>query len=78
VLRDHANQIRECGGDRCAIVYLDTSRSANRRWCSMSRCGNRHKVRERRARQAALAADGVGPDRVGPDPVQPDPTGEPA
>ena len=75
VLRDHADQIRECGGDRCAIVYLDTSRSANRRWCSMSRCGNRHKVRERRARQAALAA--TEPDHVRPDSFRTDPTGEP-
>ena len=30
VLREHADGIRECGGDNCAIVYLDTSRSANR------------------------------------------------
>jgi predicted RNA-binding Zn ribbon-like protein len=59
LLQDHADRIRECSGGNCAVVYLDTSRSANRRWCSMSRCGNRHKVREQRARQAASRA---GPD----------------
>jgi predicted RNA-binding Zn ribbon-like protein len=56
LLREHADRIRECGGERCAVVYLDTSRSGNRRWCSMSRCGNRHKVRQQRARQASLRA----------------------
>lgn len=56
LLGEHADRIRECSGDNCAVVYLDTSRSANRRWCSMSRCGNRHKVREQRARQAAARA----------------------
>jgi predicted RNA-binding Zn ribbon-like protein len=53
LLSDHANRIRECGADDCAVVYVDTSRSGNRRWCSMSRCGNRHKVRQQRARHAS-------------------------
>lgn len=50
-LFDPANdgRIRECSGD-CGIVYLDTSRAATRRWCSMQRCGNRAKVRAHRAR----------------------------
>lgn len=66
LLREHADRIRECSGERCAVIYLDTSRSGNRRWCSMSRCGNRHKVREQRARQATR--------RAAPDP-DPRPTG---
>jgi len=45
----NADRIRECNGD-CGIVYLDTSRAATRRWCSMQRCGNRAKVRAHRAR----------------------------
>jgi len=45
----NADRIRECSGD-CGIVYLDTSRAATRRWCSMQRCGNRAKVRAHRAR----------------------------
>lgn len=43
-------RIRECFADDCSYVYLDTSRSGNRRWCSMQRCGNRAKVRAHRAR----------------------------
>lgn len=46
-------RVRVCGADDCAVLYLDTSRSGNRAWCSMQRCGNRHKVRALRARRAA-------------------------
>lgn len=49
-------RIRECSADDCRIIYLDTSRAASRRWCSMQRCGNRAKVRAHRARNRAAAA----------------------
>jgi predicted RNA-binding Zn ribbon-like protein len=42
-------RIRECAADDCEIVFYDESRSNNRRWCSMKRCGNRAKVRTHRA-----------------------------
>jgi predicted RNA-binding Zn ribbon-like protein len=41
-----------CGADNCYLIYLDTSRPGNRRWCSMERCGNRAKVRGHRSRSA--------------------------
>lgn len=47
---DAAARIRQCSAEDCSLVYLDTSRSGNRRWCSMQRCGNRAKVRAHRAR----------------------------
>lgn len=43
-------RFRECVADDCALVFHDESRSNNRRWCSMQRCGNRAKVRAYRAR----------------------------
>jgi predicted RNA-binding Zn ribbon-like protein len=43
-------RIRGCSADDCSLIYLDTSRSGNRRWCSMQRCGNRAKVRAHRSR----------------------------
>jgi len=46
-----SSRVRECGGDTCYLLFLDTSRPGNRRWCSMERCGNRHKVRGYRSRQ---------------------------
>lgn len=45
--------IRGCDADDCGLLYVDTSRAGTRRWCSMQRCGNRHKVRQHRARQRA-------------------------
>ena len=51
-----ADRVRVCGAGDCAVVYLDASRSGNRSWCSMQRCGNRHKARARRARRAASIA----------------------
>jgi predicted RNA-binding Zn ribbon-like protein len=44
------DRIRECAADDCGLVFYDESRSNNRRWCSMQRCGNRAKVRAHRAR----------------------------
>jgi predicted RNA-binding Zn ribbon-like protein len=46
--------VRECEGDNCPIVYLDTSRGRRRRWCSSELCGNRERVARHR-RRAALA-----------------------
>ena len=43
-------RIRTCAADDCSLVFFDGSRSDNRRWCSMQRCGNRAKVRAHRAR----------------------------
>jgi len=47
-----AAQVRRCQGDRCWLLFVDTSPARSRRWCSMSRCGNRAKVRSHRARAA--------------------------
>ncbi|MEU9327983.1 ABATE domain-containing protein [Streptomyces canus] len=44
--------IRECEGDNCPIVYLDTSRGRRRRWCSSEVCGNRERVARHRRRVA--------------------------
>lgn len=50
-------RVRVCGAEDCAVMYVDTSRSGSRAWCSMKRCGNRHKVRALRARRAASGLD---------------------
>ncbi|MDT0443392.1 CGNR zinc finger domain-containing protein [Streptomyces johnsoniae] len=46
----HRDRVRMCAGERCHLVYVDTSRPGRRRWCSMEHCGNIHKVRALRAR----------------------------
>jgi predicted RNA-binding Zn ribbon-like protein len=37
-------RIRICANPGCGLFFCDTSRTHRRRWCSMSICGNRHKV----------------------------------
>lgn len=50
---EEPGRIRECGADNCKLVFYDESRTNNRRWCSMQRCGNRAKVRAFRAKEKA-------------------------
>jgi predicted RNA-binding Zn ribbon-like protein len=38
-------RVRRCAGEDCRWLFLDTSKNHSRRWCSMSDCGNRAKVR---------------------------------
>src|SRR5262245_50112453 len=45
-----AVRLKRCEGSRCALLFVDTSRSGHRRWCSMERCGNRAKVAAHRRR----------------------------
>lgn len=37
-------RLRLCANPRCGLFFYDTSRTHRRRWCSMTICGNRHKV----------------------------------
>jgi hypothetical protein len=46
----HPERIRICANDTCRWVFYDTSRTARRRWCDMSTCGNRAKQARHRAR----------------------------
>ncbi|NIJ12101.1 putative RNA-binding Zn ribbon-like protein [Saccharomonospora amisosensis] len=48
---EYAHRIRVCSGERCHLVFVDTSRPGSRRWCSMEHCGNQHKVRALRERR---------------------------
>lgn len=38
-------RVTQCDGSGCTWLFLDQSRSRNRRWCSMESCGNRAKAR---------------------------------
>lgn len=48
-------RIRACAADGCGWLFLDTSRSGRRRWCSMQSCGNRAKARRFYARVTAAS-----------------------
>ncbi len=44
--------VRKCESPVCSLWFYDRTRSHRRRWCSMSLCGNRHKVAAFRLREA--------------------------
>lgn len=46
-----ARLVRQCSGDTCGWLFVDTTRNGSRRWCAMRGCGNRAKVRRHRTRQ---------------------------
>jgi predicted RNA-binding Zn ribbon-like protein len=48
---DAARQIRQCQSPTCTLYFIDGSRRGDRRWCSMSACGNKAKVNEFRRRR---------------------------
>ena len=45
--------LKLCADDTCRSVFYDRSKNHSGRWCSMSSCGNRAKVRAWRQRQRA-------------------------
>lgn len=51
--RGQLDRLRECDETHCTRLYLDMSRTKNRRWCGMAECGNRVKVAAFRQRAGA-------------------------
>lgn len=47
----HRN-VRYCESVDCCMRFVDSSALSNRRWCSMTACGNREKARRLAARKA--------------------------
>jgi predicted RNA-binding Zn ribbon-like protein len=50
VCEEDFRHIRPCEGPHCGLLFVDRTRGLNRRWCSMSTCGNRSKQATRRNR----------------------------
>jgi predicted RNA-binding Zn ribbon-like protein len=46
-------RLRLCANPQCGLFFYDTSRTQQRRWCSMAVCGNRSKVASFARRHAA-------------------------
>jgi predicted RNA-binding Zn ribbon-like protein len=45
------DHLKLCASETCRAVFYDRSKNHSGRWCSMSTCGNRNKVRAWRERQ---------------------------
>jgi predicted RNA-binding Zn ribbon-like protein len=46
----YADRVRACASDECGILFLDSSRPGQRRWCSSSACGGRERASSYRRR----------------------------
>jgi len=42
---DQVEYVRACASKTCEWLFLDESKNHRRRWCDMTKCGNRAKVR---------------------------------
>lgn len=47
-----SSRIRECANPNCGLMFVDTSRPGERRWCLMKRCGNMSKTSRYRERHS--------------------------
>lgn len=45
------DRVKECPGENCGWLFLDTSRNGSRQWCDMKDCGNLAKVRRFREKK---------------------------
>lgn len=47
-------KLKRCSNSKCVLIFLDTSKSGKRRWCSMDVCGNRAKAASHYASSKSL------------------------
>ena len=52
-LAGHLARLKTCAAPNCRWAFWDATKNRSRRWCAMSRCGNRANVEAFRARNAA-------------------------
>ena len=66
---DRLDRIKRCPGSQaCGWLFLDASRNASRRWCSMDGCGNCAKVRRyvaRHRRDGSSCSPGIPRSGIG-------------
>ena len=51
VQRPDRRRVRECPGDNCGWLFIDTSRGGKRTWCSDKSCGTHARVRRFRTKE---------------------------
>jgi predicted RNA-binding Zn ribbon-like protein len=55
LIQEELPRVRRCSGTGCKRVFHDGTRNRSRRWCDMTRCGNRAKAARFRKRVATRA-----------------------
>ena len=52
------DRLRVCASETCQWAFFDNSRTAKRKWCDMTTCGNRAKAARHRERRKVAGAPG--------------------
>ncbi len=58
VLTIEKNRLKTCPGLHCGWIFLDETKNARRKWCSMEACGNREKSKRNYERRRAASVSG--------------------
>jgi len=61
---DDIERVKRCASAKCSWLFMDRSRSHNRRWCEMRTCGSQHKANAYYHRKAATQKRGELPERA--------------
>ncbi len=51
LMSEQISRVRQCPGENCGWLFLDTSKNKSRQWCDMKDCGNLAKVHRYREKQ---------------------------
>jgi predicted RNA-binding Zn ribbon-like protein len=57
VNNEKLERVRECAGDACGWLFVDTSKNHSRRWCDMRDCGNTAKAKRHYQRKVKMAVE---------------------
>ena len=53
LISNDIERVKKCASEKCCWLFLDRSRSRNRRWCEMRTCGSQQKARAYYRRKTA-------------------------
>jgi predicted RNA-binding Zn ribbon-like protein len=52
-------RVKRCAAEKCCWLFMDGSRSRNRRWCEMRTCGSQHKAKAYYKRKTVVRKHGA-------------------
>jgi predicted RNA-binding Zn ribbon-like protein len=62
---DDIERVKQCGAEKCCWLFMDRSRSRNRRWCEMRTCGSQHKSKAYYKRKTVARKHGTAATKLG-------------
>jgi predicted RNA-binding Zn ribbon-like protein len=62
---DDIERVKSCAAKKCCWLFMDRSRSRNRRWCEMRTCGSQHKAKAYYKRKTVARKHGTAVTKLG-------------